>query len=335
LGRERLAELYGDRVLNVIALLLGRVRRSHIMAVLGLALVSILGGAAAFAAADNVSIGTGLYWSVTTASTVGYGDVTPHNASARIIAVAVMLTAIPLLAAAFAFIAAAATAARLSRFLNVEPRPPSGRFVVLLGMHPTVPLVSRQLHEAGYLVVIAADVDTSTLPTYVQHVRGAPTSEATVLATNPREAKSVLLISQDDGELLVTAVLLRHIAPDVPVVAVAQSTRVALALSDLGVGQTISTEALLGNTLAKSLESPHAGDVLLSLLDGDGYRIEEVDCAGHLTGTTLQEARTQADGLLLGIIRDGKVSLGIGDNPTLAVGDRIVRLTVDTASTKT
>jgi voltage-gated potassium channel len=329
------ADLYGDRMLNVIALLLAKVKRSHILAVLGLALLSILGGAVAFSIAEHLSIWTGLYWSVTTASTVGYGDVTPHTGSGRIIAVAVMLTAIPLLAAAFAFIAAAATAARLSRFLNVEPHLPSGRFVVLLGMHPTVPLVCQQLHDAGYLVVIAADVETATLPSYVHHVKGAPTAEATVTATNPREAKSVLLVSQDDGELLVTAVLLRHLAPDVPVVAVAQSTRVAVALSDLGVGQTISTEALLGNTLAKSLESPHAGDVLLSLLDGEGYKIEEVGCSAELTGMTLQAARSQADGLLLGIVRDGIVQLGIGDNPTLLIGDRIVRVTADRTPSRT
>jgi voltage-gated potassium channel len=316
-------------VLNVVALLLGKVTRSHIVTILALAVVSIVGGAIAFSIVEDISIWTALYWSVTTASTVGYGDVTPHSGGGRIVAVAEMVTAIPLLAAAFALVAAAATAARLSRFLNVEQRLPSGRFVVLLGAHPTVPLVAQQLCDAGYLVVVAADVESSTLPEFVMHVRGAPTSEATVAATNPAAAKSVLLVSQDDGELLVTAVLLRHLAPKVPVVALAQSTRVAVALSDLGVAQTISTEALLGNTLAKSLESPHAGDVLLSLLDGRGYKIEEVDVSAELTGTKLQTARAEANGLLLGIVRDGTVSLGIDDNPTLSAGDRIVRVCAD------
>lgn len=315
-------------MLNVLALLLGKVRRSHIITVFSVALVSIISGAVAFSIVEHISIWTGLYWSVTTASTVGYGDVIPHTGGGRIVAVAVMVTAIPALAAAFALIAAAATAARLSRFLNMEPVLPSGRFVVLLGMHPTVPLVSQQLHDAGYLVVVAADVESSTLPKFVRHVRGAPTSETTVAATNPVAAKSVLLVSPDDGELLVTAVLLRHLAPNVPVVALAQSTRVAVALSDLGVAQTISTEALLGNTLAKSLESPHAADVLLKLIDGHGYKIEEVDVSPQQTGTSLRVARTQADGLLLGIIRDGTVSLGIDDDPTLTAGDRIVRVTV-------
>jgi voltage-gated potassium channel len=318
-------------VLNVVALLLGKVTRSHIVTILMLAAISIVSGAIAFSIAEHISIWTGLYWSVTTASTVGYGDVTPHSGAGRIIAVAEMVTAIPLLAAAFALVAAAATAARLSRFLNVEQRLPTGRFVVLLGAHPTVGLVSQQVHDAGYLVVVAADVESSTLPEFVMHIRGAPTSETTVAATNPAAAKSVLLVSPDDGELLVTAVLLRHLAPNVPVVALAQSTRVAAALSDLGVAQTISTEALLGNTLAKSLESPHAGDVLLSLLDGNGYKIEEVEVSAELAGTSLQTARAEADGLLLGIVRDGTVNLGIGNNPTLTAGDRIVRICAEHA----
>jgi len=69
-----------------------RVRRHQIYLLLGLAAAAILAGGLAFAATQRVSLGTGLYWSVTTATTVGYGDVTPHDSAGRIIAVAEMLT---------------------------------------------------------------------------------------------------------------------------------------------------------------------------------------------------------------------------------------------------
>lgn len=316
-------------MLTLITLLMGKASRSQILVVLGLGILAVVGGGIVFGVVEHVSIWTGLYWSVTTATTVGYGDVVPHNGAGRIVAVAVMLTAIPLLGATFALFAAAATATRLNRFLHMEHHLPPGRYVVLLGMHPTIPLVSQQLKDAGYLVVVAADVESSALPSHVHHVPGAPTDEQTVRATRPQDAEAVLLIAPDDGEMLVSAVVLRHVAPDVPAVAVAQSTKVANALADLGIERTISTEALLGHTLAKSLEAPHAADVLLRLIDGDGYRMEEIPVTAEQVGSTLRSVRSSVGGLLLGVIHDGRVTLGIREDPILREGDHLVRVAAE------
>jgi Ion channel len=61
----------------------------------------IAGGAVAFSVTQHVGLLTALYWSVATASTVGYGDVTAHGGTGKVISIAVMLTTIPLLANAF------------------------------------------------------------------------------------------------------------------------------------------------------------------------------------------------------------------------------------------
>lgn len=54
-----------------------------------------------FAAVQHVPAATGLYFAVTTATTVGYGDITPRGWAAHLIAVAMMLTVVPLFAASF------------------------------------------------------------------------------------------------------------------------------------------------------------------------------------------------------------------------------------------
>lgn len=72
-------------------------------------------GAVWFAAVENISVATGLYWSVTTATTVGYGDITPHTHVGRVIAVLVMLTVIPLFAATFSLLTTSLTAMHASK----------------------------------------------------------------------------------------------------------------------------------------------------------------------------------------------------------------------------
>jgi phosphate/sulfate permease len=63
-----------------------------------------------FSAAQHVSTGNGLYFATVTASTVGYGDITPHGWAPHVIAVLMMLTVIPLFSALFSILTTFLTA---------------------------------------------------------------------------------------------------------------------------------------------------------------------------------------------------------------------------------
>lgn len=70
-----------------------------------LAAASVVGGGIWFASAEHLPVITGMYWALTTAATVGYGDITPHGAHGRLVASLVMLVAIPSLGAVFGILA--------------------------------------------------------------------------------------------------------------------------------------------------------------------------------------------------------------------------------------
>jgi voltage-gated potassium channel len=57
--------------------------------------------------ADFPTLGTGLWWSLQTVTTVGYGDVVPTDPKGRIVAAVVMLTGIAFLAVVTAAVTAA------------------------------------------------------------------------------------------------------------------------------------------------------------------------------------------------------------------------------------
>lgn len=82
---------------------------------LGAAAACLTGGAVAFSAVQHLPFPAALYWAVETGTTVGYGDVTPTSPAARLTAAVVMLTAIPLLGAAFALVTSAHIGRRLDR----------------------------------------------------------------------------------------------------------------------------------------------------------------------------------------------------------------------------
>lgn len=77
-----------------------------------LALVIVLAGGAAFAAVEGreLSAWDGVWWAMTTVTTVGYGDITPHTTEGRVIAMTVMLVGIGFVALV--------TAAAAERFIK-------------------------------------------------------------------------------------------------------------------------------------------------------------------------------------------------------------------------
>ena len=163
---------------------------------------------------QQLPFSTGLYWAITTATTVGYGDVTPRNAAGRVIASLVMLTTIPLLAAVFALASGDVAAAGIRRILGMRSHFPEGRYRLVIGMNDAVPAILAELVAAGIPVVLVADTDPVSVPPDVHLVRGDPTDETVLKSAKPEGAEQALITGQSDGDVLVSAVLVRKLAPE-------------------------------------------------------------------------------------------------------------------------
>src|ERR1700683_1864556 len=310
----------------LLARVLGAGHRRHVAVLLtGAIALTVLWGAL-FAATQKLPFTTGLYWAITTATTVGYGDVIPHNAAGRVVASATMLTIIPLLASVFALVpGGAAAAAGIRRILAMGTRFPESAFRLVIGMDPTVPAILDELVRAGDPVVLVADVDPASVRPEVHVVRGDPTQPNVIQKARPQDAQQVLITGISDGDVLVSAVLLRKQAPHLPAAALVRSASVREALRDLGVEQTISAEGLVAHALAKSLEAPHAGEMLTQLVESDKHSLTELEAGADAVGKPLSAIRDERAGLLvLGLVHDGRFVLGIGEDPVVASGDHLL-----------
>jgi voltage-gated potassium channel len=300
--------------------------RYRVGALVGLALTIVVVGGILFSLTQHISLGLGLYWSVTTATTVGYGDVIPHNTAGRIVAAGVMLTTIPIVGAVFALVAGAAVISRVRRLLGMETRLLPESFTAVYGTHPVLSHVLQELSHSGDPVLLIAPQQPVDLPDSFHFIAGDPTDEAIIRKSRPERANRALIACESEADTLVVAVAIHATAPDLVVYALTQSPRVAQALSDLGITHTLAANELVAHTLAKSLEAPQAGDALLQLIDTTSYRLVEAPVAEELVSQRLSDARGRSGTLVLGLCRSGTVELGIGEDPVLCAGDQLLML---------
>jgi voltage-gated potassium channel len=284
-------------------------------------------GAAAFSVTQHMSLGAAFYWAITTATTVGYGDIDPHNTVGRVIANVVMLTTIPAIAAVFAIVTGSAIVNQLRRLLGMDSALPSRPYTVVYGADPTVGRALDELTGSGDPVVLVAAEKPVDLNEAVMFITGDPADEKVIAASHPERANRALIAAGTDSDTLVIAVALHTRAPGLEILALTHSANVARALLELGVRHTLSADELIGHTLAKSLETPQAGDLLLQLVDTDRYRLKQSPVPADLTARPLSAARVAAPGtLVLGISRGDRVDLGLEDDPLLQSGDSLIVL---------
>ncbi len=310
----------------ILALLYSHARRHRSVVLLGVAATAVVVGGIAFAVAESISVGRGIYWALVTASTVGYGDVIPHDTAGRVIAALVILTAIPSLASVFALAAGLAAAVHIRRLLGMEHVTPEGEFTVVYGMQPAVPRIVDELVASGRRVVLVAECDPNEVSHKVQLISGDPTNEIIMRKSQPERAVGALVANPDDGDVLVTCVALRTLAPELEVTALVRSPKIGQALRDLGVVRTLSSDELVAHTLAKTLEAPHAGELLLRLIDSSRFRMEERPVPGDMIGTAPGDVRLDPPAIVLGVLREGEVSPCLTDSPGLAHGDVLITL---------
>ena len=208
----------------------------------------------------------------------------------------------------------------------MEDRLPDMPYTAVYGSHPTVAHVLAELARCGDRVVLIAPTKPPALPEAVHFLAGDPTDEALIRRSHPGKADRVLIACENDADTLVIAVSIHSMAPQTEVYVLTQSPRVASALHDLGVTHTLASDELIGHTLAKSLETPQAGDVLLAMLDTTNYRMVETGVDPGSVSQPLSVARGRSDALVLGLYRDGKVELGVTEDPILTADDRLIVL---------
>ncbi|MGE0706511.1 MAG: ion channel [Planctomycetota bacterium] len=236
----------------------------------------------AWAKDTEVTLGTGLWWSVVTMTTVGYGDLYPRTFIGRwFVGVPMMILGIGVLGYALGTLATAVLDRR-----NKEARgmlPFTGSNHVLVCHFPSLEMVLEIAQEVRadsawkdkQIVLLSEQLEE--LPEAlgsagVTFVRGSPSREAALESANVAGASGVIVLSRDpadpnaDNHTLACVVTIRAIAPGAYVVAECLANENEKLLRNAGASEVVRVDSLSAELLVQGLQDPGVTGVISELL---------------------------------------------------------------------
>ena len=216
-----------------------------------------------------------LYYTIVTASTVGYGDVTPASQQAKLFGMSVLVLGVASFTVALGSLLGPAIEARLSQALgtmNESDLELLDDHVVVLGYGDLTEPLLEELSAAAEFVVITPDSElAATLRSRDLHVVvGDPSDEDPQKLAGIEHARAVIAATNDDAQDALSILTARQFHPDARIVAAATDRENVEKLRRAGADAVISPAVIGGHLLVESaLGSGDMEGLADRLLDAD------------------------------------------------------------------
>ncbi|MFB6281843.1 MAG: NAD-binding protein [Haloferacaceae archaeon] len=197
------------------------------------------------------------YYTVVTASTVGYGDVTPQTEVARLFGVSVVLVSVASFAVALGVLLTPAIEARLTRALGRMTETGYDlldNHVLVLGYGDLTEPVVNELIDATDFLVVTDNEDRARKLTDrgVEVLTGDQSDEATLERAGIGAARAVVAATNDDAADALAILTARQLNPEVRIVAAATQRENVTKLKRAGADTVISPATIGGRLLVRS-----------------------------------------------------------------------------------
>lgn len=203
---------------------------------------------------DDVGLVTGIYWTVMTMTTVGYGDIVLTSSIGQLYSVFVAITGIGLIFGLLVpFVVIPWAEGRIKTFM-LPTRPPENlkNHVIICGYNPLVEVLVQELIEHKHALVVLED-DESTVRRLqrkgVPVVFTDPSDEDALIEAGVEEAK-ILIADKSDEENAAIVLTAREIC-DVEIIALVDDLKKADYLRYAGATRVLSPKTLLGTYIGK------------------------------------------------------------------------------------
>lgn len=284
--------------------------------------LALIGGLFAFCVAgfiltERVTIFNGIYWGVITMSTVGYGDVVPTNFHAKLFAILLAGSTLGILGYILSTISTLAVQAREEELLGLDGTRLRDH-VIMLGWTPVARAALQELILSGRRVALMtrhqdrlteirvfianllregrADPELRRRITGEKEIflaYGEYSQGAALKLLNLDHAREAIVASDDDTRNVMTALLLKGIAPHLRVVVAVMREELRETLHAAGVTYVISPADLGGRMVAAAAVQPEVAQTFDDLTTASyHYGLDEfpLRAPNPLVGRRFEEA---------------------------------------------
>jgi voltage-gated potassium channel len=255
-----------------------------------------------------VRFGTGIWWSLVTLTTVGYGDVVPTTIAGRLVGVGLMLGGVLSLSLLTATVASVFVERKFRRGRGLEAIKTANQ-ILILGWHYDGEILLEQLLRrlpAPMPVVLVNKLPPEQLeglkerfPTFdVQYLWGDPCREEILEKANVRQAlKALILADRQEGETaeqvdqrtLLTVLTLKSMNAQIRILAELLRPENRAHLERAGVDEVLVRGQYDSLLLAGALAAPGLYHILTALLTVEGQNLWPVAVPPRFHGRPLGE----------------------------------------------
>jgi voltage-gated potassium channel len=202
---------------------------------------------------------TGLYFTIITLATVGYGDITPVTTETRMFVLSLLVVGLSIFATVFASTLGPLISGELALIFN-----PKGKklklvdHVILVGEGAIAQNTAEELLERNIMFVQVIDHNVEAPEHECPVVRGDPSEDTVLKEAGIDKARLIIAARDDDVENAFISLAAKDLNPDIRVLAVAGSARsirrMNLARADLvfapvAVGSRLMANLVEGNSI--------------------------------------------------------------------------------------
>lgn len=284
-------------------------------------------------------LGDGLWWSIVTITTVGYGDKFPITTAGRLVALVVMFGGI----GSFGYIAGSL----LEDFIRRE----RGEMTVTYQNHYVICDYSYKVENICKelrneikdckIVLIANREENPVKETDGVHfIRGDSTKESIIEKANVKKADKVIVLADSsmdeqlaDAHSVLTTLAVRHMNPKCKIIAESLSPENIEHFKRAGADEIICTGEISGQLIFRSSIYNGLPNMLRELITNRfGNELYSGSVPEYLVGSKFSEAlvRLKEKGaILLGIYRNNQLLTNPSSDTILSQGDNLVYISED------
>lgn len=280
----------------------------------------------------DIDLFTSIYWAIITMATIGYGDIYPHSALSRILAIEASIVGIATFTLLVSVIAEEFLSRSMKKSMGLGKM--KNREIVVIGDTELCREVVDELRlnksdsKIGWILT-----KQPSRPIDIEFVVGDPADEDTLKRANIDKVSKLIICLDDDSKAIHTVLTARKMNKSLEIIAVANSSKAEELLLQAGASVVISMR-LLGRALASAAFEPAVIRFLEEVTTARGTAdLIEVVVDQHSSGKTLVEflnrLRLENVRLIpLAISRDRELIMAPTPDTKLQANDRIVLMKI-------